>query len=118
MAYQVLGQTKNLAPVQLIVEGNPVTSPRDMANAFNNIFIKKVNDLKNSITGPTIEDPLSRLSRWLNKRQDPMPQFTFRQISHQELRKIMSKLKGKQSCGIDMLDGYIIKLAAPLIEDV
>ena len=60
-AYQMLGQTKNLAPVQLIQNGNAIVSPRGMANAFNSIFIKKVQDLRNGIIGPTIEDPLNRL---------------------------------------------------------
>ena len=58
-AYQFLGQTKNLAPVQLVVDGKPETSPRSMANAFNNVFIKKVRDLKDGISGPIFEDPLS-----------------------------------------------------------
>ena len=34
------------------------------------------------------------------------------------LRKIMKKRKGNRSCGIDYIDGFSIKLAAPLIEDV
>ena len=45
-AYQFLGQTTNLSPVQLVVDGISVTSPRGMANAFNTVFIKKVKDLK------------------------------------------------------------------------
>ena len=117
-AYQFLGQTKNLTPVQLVVDGKPITSPRSMANAFNNIFIKKVQDLKNGISGQIIEDPLSRLSRWLDQRQNPIPLFNFHQITTEKIRKIIKKLKGKRSCGIDMIDGYSIKLAAPLIEEV
>ena len=61
-AYKVLGQKTNLSPVQLIVDGNAVLAPRVMANVFNDIFIKKVSSLKQTITGPIIEEPLKRLS--------------------------------------------------------
>ena len=116
-AYQVLGQSRNLAPVQLLVENEVVNAPRNMANAFNNIFIKKVLDLKSSIKGPMAIDPLTRLSQWLGPYRPSIPKLTLCPISKQNLRKIVNKLKGKRSCGIDMVDGYSIKLAAPLIED-
>ena len=93
MAYQFLGQAKNHALVQFLVYGIPVTSPRSLANAFNDIFIKKVRDLKDGISGPIGEDPLSRLSRWLSQCQDPIPVFSFRQITFQEIRKIIKKLR-------------------------
>ena len=117
-AYKVLGQTKNLSPVQLIVEGEAVTSPRAMANAFNNIFIKKVRDLKESITAEIVENPLDRLKRWLMLRTSAIPILTFQSITSLKLRKILKNVKGKKSCGMDMIDGYSLKLAAPLIEDI
>ena len=35
-----------------------------------------------------------------------------------KLRKLLKKIKGNRSCGIDYVDGYSVKLAAPLIEDI
>ena len=34
------------------------------------------------------------------------------------MKKILKKLKGNRSCGIDFIDGYSIKLAAPILEEV
>ena len=115
--YQVLGQVKNLSPVQLVVNGEAVISPRAMANAFNEIFINKVKNLKEAIIDPVIEDPIIRLRRWISKRDSPIPEFTIKTINLPKLRKIIKSLKGKRSSGIDMIDGFSIKLAAPLIED-
>ena len=111
-------QTKKLSPVQLIENGLAVVSLRAMANSFNNIFIKKVKDLRENITNPIIEGPLNRLTRWLNKHEEPIPELTLNTITLPKLRKIIKSLKGKKSCGIDMVDGYSIKLAAPLIDDI
>ena len=115
--YQTLGLATNLSPVQLVVNGKAVLSPRDMANSFNDIFLKKVVELKNGIVGPVTENPLSRLQRWLGKRQE-IPKLTLNPISKLQLRTILKNLKGKRSSGIDMIDGSSIKLAAPLIYDV
>ena len=115
--YQALGQVKNLSPVQLVVNGTAVVSPRAMANSFNQIFIQKVRNLKDTVTDPITEDPIVRLKRWISRRGSPIPEFTINVITLQKLRKIIGSLKGKRSSGIDMIDGFSIKLAAPLIED-
>ena len=116
-AYRALGYTKNLSPMQLVVDGKAVSAPREMANAFNNVFLKKVKDLKDGIVGPIIEEPLTRLVRWIGQRQEHIPEFTLHSITILTLRKIIKNLKGKKSSGIDMIDGYSVKLASPLIED-
>ena len=41
-----------------------------------------------------------------------------KKISKQTLRKILKKRKGNKSSGIDYIDGYSVKLAAPIIEDI
>ena len=40
--YSALGKTADSGPVQLVVGGETLLSPRGMANAFNNIFINSV----------------------------------------------------------------------------
>ena len=44
--------------------------------------------------------------------------LSFRKINLTELRSILKKRKGNRSSGIDYIDGYSIKIAAPLIEDI
>ena len=41
-----------------------------------------------------------------------------KKISKQTLRKILKKRKGNKSSGINYIDGYSVKLAAPIIEDI
>ena len=89
-----------------------------MANTFNTFFIGKVKKLHDSITGNVSVDPLIRLQRWLgNSRDSPVPVFSIQQTTLLKLRKIIAKIKGNHACGIDMIDGYSIMLAFPLIED-
>ena len=47
-----------------------------------------------------------------------MPEFKLAPIDIAKLRKILSRLKGNRSCGIDFIDGYSVKLAAPVLEKV
>ena len=94
------------------------TKPRDIANAINDAFLQKVQDLRAKIDGNTEIDPKERLQKFLDKREDEIPEFNIKKISKQKLRKLLKKRKGNRSCGIDYIDGYSIKLAAPLIEDI
>ena len=91
---------------------------RDIANAINNIFLKKVKDLRDKVTGVPDVDPKERLRKFLNKRNEEIPMFSLQKISKDILRKILKKRKGNRSSGIDYIDGYSLKLAAPLIEDI
>ena len=93
----VLGQSKNLSPVQLIVNGNAVSSPRPMANTFNDVFIKKHRDLKKSITCQIVENPLERLKYRLILRSSKIPILTLQPITTLKLRKNLGKLKGMKS---------------------
>ena len=94
------------------------TKPRDIANALNDAFLQKVQDLRAKVDGNTEIDPKERLQKFLDKREDEIPEFSIKKISKQKLRKLLKKRKGNRSCGIDYIDGYSIKLAAPLIEDI
>ena len=62
--------------------------------------------------------PTVRLQKFLSKRELEIPEFSLHKINKSELRKILRKRKGNRSSGIDYIDGYSIKLAAPLIEDI
>ena len=103
----------------LIVHNNEAhTKPRDIANAINEAFIKKVKDLRAKVTETANIDPKERLQEFLDKRTEEIPLFNLKKINLRKLRKLLKKRKGNRSCGIDYIDGYSIKLAAPLIEDI
>ena len=103
----------------LIIHNNEVhTKPREIANAINDAFIKKVKDLREKVTETPDINPKERLQNFLNKRNEEIPQFNLKKINITQLRKLLKKRKGNRSCGIDYIDGFSIKLAAPLIDDI
>ena len=103
----------------IIKHNNEVhTNPRNIANALNDAFLKKLSDLKKKVNPNVDIDPNIRLQNYLNKRNEEIPEFELKKIDLRKLRKLLKKRKGNRSCGIDYIDGYSIKLAAPLIEDV
>ena len=93
-----------------------VSNPEELAECFNNIFLTKVKDLKKEISDDTIEEPSERLARWLETKE--IPEFHLKEIDRSDLKKYLRKLKGGKSSGIDQIDSYSLKLAAPVIEDI
>ena len=121
-ANQLLGTTKNLAPTYIKHkkdDGNPevVTSPKQMATIFNKYFRKKVETLRSKTDKPPSLHPARRLEKWLEKRPEPPPPFTIKQVDKATLRRAIKRMKGKRVHGVDNIDSYSIKLASPLIED-
>ena len=98
--------------------GRIISSPREVANALNDIFLKKVRDLRSNANQTVTINPITRLSNFLSKRDVGVSELSLRKINKTELRNILKKRKGNRSSGIDYIDGYSIKVAAPLIEDI
>ena len=63
-------------------------------------------------------EPKERLRAWLEQRDNVIDVFSLKPITKDAFQKIMKKLKGNRSSGIDFIDGYSIKLASPIIEDI
>ena len=89
-----------------------------MAEAFNNIFINKVQKVQSEITEVINHSPAGRLSRWLSMQGKTIPPLDFKPIELEDLRRYCRKLKGGRSSGADDIDSFSLKLAAPIIEDV
>ena len=117
-AYEILGSKKNLSPTQLVIDGKLCSNPQKMAEEFNKVFIEKVKNLKNNLSGQVSIDPADRLKNWLKKREDEIPLLEFRTVKEEDLIKYIQKLKGKKSCGFDQIDSCLLKTAAPYIKDV
>ena len=99
-------------------EGKTFTAPRDIANALNDTFLKKVKDLRAQVSANPSINPKDRLRHFLDKREAEIPELELKKISKLDLRTLLKKRKGNRSSGIDYIDGYSIKLAAPIIEDI
>ena len=111
-------KSQSNTPSLLVDNGCIINSPRDIANAFNRIFIEKVHRINQSGLVNDVGNACHHLKKWLDRRDLDIPVFELKTIDQRKLRKTLQRLKGNRSSGIDFVDGYSIKLAAPLIEDV
>ena len=82
------------------------------------MFINKVKNLRNNTANFVHGAASERLRSWLRRRETDISNFVLQPICIQKLRKILKKLKGNRSCGNDFIDGFSIKMAAPIIEDI
>ena len=96
---------------KLIINGLVEGSPKQLANAMNEFFVKKINTLRNKIPLPT-EDPLRFLKQMMSNRTS-----TFRlDIAHpDEVLAILKSLKNSKATGLDTIDVATVKLLADLI---
>ena len=85
---------------------------------MNETFLNKVQDLRAQVSDDPEIEPKKRLRQFLDKRENEISQLELKKISKTGLRKLLKKRKGNRSSGIDFIDGYSIKLAAPFIEDI
>ena len=122
-ANELLGSVKNLSPTNILhkEEGdcNPkmVNNPERIASIFNDFFVQKVKNLRQKSRKEPLTHPVERLRKFLAQRDEPPPPFILKKIGFPALRKAIKRMKGKRSCGVDLIDSYSLKLAAPLIED-
>ena len=106
------------SPTLISYKNQTMSAPRDIANSLNQIFVDKVRKLKSGTNDNSNEAAKERLRQWLDNNHPEIESFQLKPINLNKLRKILKKLKGNRSCGIDFVDGFSIKLAAPLIEHI
>ena len=118
-ARSILGIKKTLSPTAIQdKDGKLVTNPSKLAIMFNNFFLEKVRILRAKTDSQPKIDPIVRLQHWLDSSgKSPPPQFSLKPITRQKLRKLIKRMKGGKSSGVDTIDNHSLKLAAPLIED-
>ena len=86
-SYEILGQNKDVSPKQICYQGELISSPLQLAEAFNEIFLMKVAKVKAEISDDITTQPNVRLNQWLNNRQNPIPNFELKEISRKDLNK-------------------------------
>ena len=74
---------------------------------MNNFFSQKVETLRRNIP-PSVIDPLNNVRKIMQGRTCS---FSLRPVYPSEIESIIKKMKGSKSCGLDSIDGYVIKLA-------
>ena len=112
-AYQVLGKNRNEFPSQMMFGRKLLSKPVEIADAMNNFFVEKISKLKE---GPmNNEDPLKELRNFLDKRKIPEHGFKFRELEDEDVLKLIKRLKGKKSSGLDWICGYSLKIAGKLL---
>ena len=118
----ITGTTNNLSPTTIRTtndngELEHVTNPQRLAQLFNGFFKKKVEVLRKKTNRPPVIPPTTRLREWLSTRSNPPPPFKIKEITRDQFRKILKKLKSRRTHGVDWIDKASLKLAGPLIEE-
>ena len=106
-ARSVLGIKKTLSPTSVKdKDGKLISNPSHLASMFNNFFMKKVRLLREKTNRNPKIDPVTRLNTWLEKSGKAPPPFSLNPITKQKLRKLIKRMKGNRTCGIDNIDSY------------
>ena len=100
-------------PSFIEVEGIFITRPVDIANYFNSFFINKVNTIRDQML--PVSDGLSDSIIKNKIMKDKVCNFEFKRIGEEEVEKLLCSINSDKPCGIDHLDGRLLKLAVKCI---
>ena len=114
-AYSVLGRVRSQFPSQIVVFGQLVSKPIEIATEMNKFFIQKIADLKTETEEAQPEDPTSELKTFLESKNIPEGGFRLREVTEDEMKHLIKGLKGKKLCGLDWICGYSLKLVATIL---
>ena len=109
-AYQVLAKNRSDFPSQMLFGSTLLSKPIAIAEAMNLFFVDKISKLKD--VPKNNGEPLTELKRFLAKKKLPDEGFCFKELNENEILKLIKRLKGKKSCGLDWICGFSLKVAA------
>ena len=116
-AKTLLGQTSCSSPKTITINGATETNPQKLAEAFADYHNTKITGLRARAAEDFVIHPKIRLQSWLKKRQNPLPTFKLKPIKISKLRQLINRLKPGMSLPSDNLDGKLLKLVAPILEE-
>ena len=116
-AYSVLGSFRSSFPSQVMIFGKLVTKPILLATGMNEFFVKKIADLKRNVTENDAEAANDILKMFLSRKEIPPEGFKLKEITTEQMNKLIKGLKGKKSCGLDWICGFSLKIAAPALAE-
>ena len=88
----------------------------EMANEVNKFFIKKIKDITNILGAQNINDPLSALRKFLPKKTIPAEGLELKDVTEEEMSKVLKQMKNKKSCGLYWICGLSLKTTAEILE--
>ena len=103
-----LGWGSSGTPTNLFWEGRMVSSPSGLASTMNRFFHDKIRKLRSDIPPPT-GDPINKLREDMKEKNCT---FSIKEVSVEEVTKLIHNLKNSSSTGIDYIDTKTIKLVA------
>lgn len=109
---EILGtkQQEQSLPDQFQSQGKNITNSKEIANAFNEFF---------TTVGPNLAKKIKKSKKhfltYLKKKQRPKTIFKFKEVSENEIRKIVATMKPKRSSSFDGMSNMILKRIIPWI---
>ena len=102
-----LGWISGGPPQRIVFKGKLYTKPVELAVIMNKFFVEKIDKLLDRIP-ISIKDPLSKVKTISESIQS---KFDLQCVHPDQVIEIINKLKCTNSCGLDNIDSYVIKLA-------
>ena len=87
-----------------------------MANEVNKFFVQKIEDIKKVLGQHSSSDPLKALNKFLSQRTVPTEGFEMKDVTEEEMKKILRQMNGKKSCGLDWICGHSLKSVGEVLE--
>ena len=88
-----------------------MNKPSEIADCQNSYFIDKVKKIRQDLP-PQVSDPLAKLKFLMRSRTCS---FQLKPVHPDTVEEILSSLKNSKSSGLDTIDTFTLKLAAPYI---
>ena len=107
----ILNWQSSGSPSKLFYKGSLKTKSQDIADAQNEFFIEKVEQIRANLPQP-LSDPLSKLRSLMTGRQCS---FKLSMVNPDQVDSIISSLNNTTAFGFDQIDTSIIKLVKPEI---
>ena len=113
MSINFFRKTKSSGIPSLEIDGCLITTPKDIANKFNTLFLSIGENLANLIAVP------SRTALdWLRSSCEAVgDQFHFTPVTALEVQKSLEALNSKKTTGLDDIQARLLKIAAPAISE-
>ena len=92
---------RNNDTINLVINGTKITDELEVAESFNNFFVKKIADLKEGIDPNMKTDPLEKLAKKQSKNE---LKFKLKKVTIEKLKKSIKRMKNKKSAGVDALN--------------
>ena len=110
---EVMGRSKNgKTPSFIEHNGILITRPYDIANYFNKYFLQKVNSIRDQLLPGCYRPSIANIRNLIMVNKDCG--FEFKTLREIDVEKLLT-IKCDKPCGLDNLDGKLLKLAAKVI---